>query len=244
MAVVSGQNLSLVVGVIMLSAPLLGRRKALLAAMLFSLFYAFLTGLGIATIRALIMSILSLIGKLFGREGEAVKLLNLTAILMLLFDPNLLLSISFQLSFLATFAAISLSPQVLDRLSFVPMLIKGGLAVSLSAQLLTMPIIALNFGQLSLLGIVTNVLVLWTVLPIMLSATVVLLIGLINVQLASFLSIIPQILVSYFIYIVKFFNYIPGSYLKLPDQSLLVWVGYYFLLAAIYLKFKTNETKG
>src|SRR3990167_5222565 len=86
-AVVSGQNLSLLAGFILNLAGLIGRRKAIILSWLACLFYTFLTGLEIPVLRAFIMVSFTFLAQILGRENESVWILILTALLMLIFQP-------------------------------------------------------------------------------------------------------------------------------------------------------------
>lgn len=241
--VVSGQNLTLVSGFILGFVSIIGRKKAVLLAMVISLFYALLTGFQVPVIRALIMVCLSLSAQLLNREADSPWILLLTASLMLIYNPNWILSISFQLSFLATLGVIAVAPQIDKKLEFMPEVIRQDLGVSLAAQLLTIPVIAANFHQLSLIGIIANSLVLFTIPFIMITGAFALLISLINISLAWVFGLIPGVFLTYFVYIIEFFNQKWGS-LYIPNVSPVVWVGYYLLLFGLFLTMqKSNQFK-
>ena len=96
--VVSGQNLSMLIGFVMSLASIFGRRKTIVLSFFLTIFYCLLTGLQIPAIRAAIMVSFSGLAQLIGREKESFWILLITVSLMLIYDPNWLLSISFQLS--------------------------------------------------------------------------------------------------------------------------------------------------
>jgi competence protein ComEC len=235
MVVVSGQNLTLLSGFILTLASIFGRRKTILLNLGVIVFYAFLTGFQIPVIRAAIMVILASTAQLFDREADSWWILGITGALMLIYNPNWLLSISFQLSFLATIGVVIVAPEVINRLNFLPNLIKQDLGVSFAAQALTWPIIAINFNQASLVGLFANALVLWTVPAVMISGAVALLVSLISLPLGALLALIPGILLTYFSYVVTFFNRFFTSSIYIDDVSVFGWFGYYVLLLGLYL---------
>ena len=152
---------------------------------------------------------------------------------MLLYNPAWLVSISFQLSFLATVGVVIVSPVLVNYLQFLPDLIKQDLAVSLSAQLLTTPIIAINFHQLSLIGILVNSLILWIVPPVMILGIAALALSFIWLPLAIVVGFSTTVLLTYFIYVVGFFNSLPFSVSYIGKVNPLIWLGYYVLLGGI-----------
>lgn len=231
--VVSGQNLSMIAGFCLLLAPIIGRRRTVLLTLFVIVLYSLLTGLQIPVLRAALMSTMALIGVLLGRDRQNWWILLLTASVMLIFEPNWLFSISFQLSFLATFAVVVFAPVLIKSVSFIPIFLREDLAVSLSAQLLTLPIIASNFGEISIVGVLVNVLVLWTIPPLMIAGFILLVNQLFLPQISQFWAVFPYILLTYFLYIIQFFTLIPFATVKTSDFHILFWIGYYILLFGV-----------
>lgn len=238
LVVVSGQNLSLVAGFIMAFSKFFGRRKTILLATLTILFYALVTGLQIPVIRASIMVLLTFIAQLFGRERDGLWILLITAFIMLIYQPNWLLSISFQLSFLATIGVVVVAPELLKRLNFLPEIIKEDFAISLSAQALTWPIIAANFHQASLIGLLVNTLILFVVPIIMVTGAIALTLSLLSLTLGSISLIIPAVFLTYFVYIVHFFGSLSWADIYIRQMPAIIWVGYYILILGIFLLLK------
>lgn len=228
--VVSGQNLTLVAGFVMSLTFLLGRKKTVVSALLVIILYALLTGLQLPVLRAALMVGLGFLAQLLGKERTAWWTLLLTAAVMLIYNPNWLLSISFQLFFLATVGVIVVAPILMGYFKFLPEVFKQDLVVSLSAQLLTWPIIAANFHQLSVFGVLVNSLILWIVSPVMISGIIVLVVSLVFLPLETIIGLFPTALLTYFIYIVSFFNNLPANVLYVSKVNPVVWVGYYVMV--------------
>lgn len=242
--VVSGENLSLVAGFIMFLVPFLGRKKTIGLALLVIILYSAMTGFQVPVIRAALMVGLSFLAQLLGRDRDGPWVLSLTGALMLLFNPNWLFSISFQLSFLATFGVIVVAPELVKRLRALPGVIRQDLGVSLSAQILTMPIIAFNFHQISLVGILANMLVLWTVSLIMIFGALALVGALVSLTLGSLLAFVPGVFLNYFVYIIYFFNNLPFASLSIGDTSVIFWAGYYIFLSGVFLQLRKGRSSG
>ncbi|MCL4367546.1 ComEC/Rec2 family competence protein [Patescibacteria group bacterium] len=239
--VVSGQNLSILAGFLVNLSYLFGRKKTLVLTMTVLIFYTFLTGFQPPIVRAAIMAGFTYLGQLLGKTVLGWWGLLLSAGLMLVYNPNYLFSISFQLSFAATIGVVLVSPQMIKLLHRVPKVIKEDLGVSLSAQLLTLPIIAFYFGRVSLIGIVVNVLVLWTITPIMILGFISLLGSLISPVLGLILGLAPAVLLTYFVDVVSLFAQIPGGSVEVGQTTVLVWVGYYLVLLAWLLGIKQKS---
>lgn len=238
--VVSGQNLTILAGFIISMVSLFGRKKTLILTLFVIVFYSLITGFGVPIVRAAIMAGFAYTGKLLGREGTGWWILFITAGIMLLYQPNWLLNISFQLSFLATFGVIVVAPIFSKAINKAPLILREDLAVTLAAQLMVVPVLAYNFNQISLAGLFANIFVLWTVPVVMISGFASLVIGLINTFLGQIVGLVPGILLTYFIYIVELFSKMPGAIVSISQTGLVMWIGYYLILGAIVWKLKMD----
>src|SRR3989344_2324279 len=70
--VASGQNLTILSGLVIGLAPVFGRRRTVAASIGTNLFYAVLTGFQIPIIRAAIMNIFASVGTLSGRDAPVI----------------------------------------------------------------------------------------------------------------------------------------------------------------------------
>lgn len=232
--VASGQNLTILSGLIVGFASIIGRKKAVLASIFVNLFYSVLTGFQIPIIRAAFMNVFAASGQLIGREISAFYTLLLSAVIMLIYEPLWLFSVSFQLSFLATFAVMEYSPVIERRFKWLPDIMRQDLVVSSSAFLFTLPIIFESFGRVSVTGIIVNGLVLWTTAIIMASGGVVAVVSLFSLEIAAALALFPGIFLTYLIYIVEFFNSMTPV-VEVESLGWVFWLGYYLLLMAFYI---------
>lgn len=233
--VVSGQNLTLLAAFVMNLAGILNRRIAIGLTFILITFYTVLTGADIPVIRAALMAFLSYMAQLLGRRYEGIWVLIVVALFLLLINPLWILDISFQLSFLATFGVVVVSPLLLSIMKRVPEVIKEDLAITFGAQIMVTPIIVSNFHQLSLVGIFTNLLVLWTVPIVMIAGIILVILSLTWQFLAAIFAYILGTLLTYFIYIVTFFSSLPFAWQYIGDVVWLVWVGYYLILIGILI---------
>lgn len=227
MVVVSGQNLSLVAGFFLTLSGLLKRKTAIILSFIAIIFYTLLTGAQIPVLRAAVMVALAGVAQLMGRQKDTIWVLIVAAGLMLLINPGWINDLSFQLSFLATVGVVVVAPILLTYLKNLP-LIGQDLAVTLSAQVLVLPIIAQNFHQISFTGILANLLVLWTIPFIMILGVLTLLFGFLT-------SWAVNILLTYFVYIVEFFASVPFAWGYVGEKLWIIWVGYYLILTGILL---------
>lgn len=132
--------------------------------------YAWLTGMTPSVVRAVTMVTIFEVGRMVYRQAFSINTIAAAAVLILLVHPSDLWSVSFQLSFAATFAIVIVNPS-LSRLLHAGKLQNGVLErvldytlgviiISLAAQLGTMPLTMYYFGQISTYFLLTNLLVL------------------------------------------------------------------------------------
>lgn len=159
--VVSGLKVVLVVSMVALLARGLGwsPRRTLLVAAPVIVVYVVLSGAGPAAIRSALMAGAAHVARYGGRRTDPLPLLALVAALMLGIDPPLVLDPGFQLSFLGT-AGIVVMAEPLGRRLPGPRVLAEPFAVTVAAQVATVPVMANTFGVIALLGPVANALVL------------------------------------------------------------------------------------
>ncbi len=240
--VASGQNLSMVAGFFLSFAGLIKRKTAIAMSLGAVIFYTLLTGLQVPILRAGIMFGFASLAQLSGRERSGTWVLIVTAALMLLINPSWITNISFQLSTLATFGVIVVAPILLKYFRNIP-IISQDLAVSLAAQSMVMPVIAQNFHQFSITGLIANVAILWTIPFIMILGTLMLILGIVFNLAGFFIGIFVNVFLTYFIYVVQFFGSLPFSWEYVGEKIWIVWLGYYLILAGVMLSLSSGQTK-
>ncbi|MGZ3617777.1 MAG: ComEC/Rec2 family competence protein, partial [Ktedonobacteraceae bacterium] len=125
--------------------------------------YSILSGAGPAAQRACIMGIILVLAPRFGRVYNIYTAMALAALIMCIFDPFVLWNTGFQLSILGTLGIVVFTPlfqrlfRPIDRIPFA-YLITEVVAVTLAAQIATLPIFAATFNQVSIIAAPTNLL--------------------------------------------------------------------------------------
>lgn len=164
--VLSGQNITLLVGFLQIFGKNFGPKFSLFITVLVALFYLYVFGSEPPIVRASIMAIFASLAMLDRATTPPLYLLFLTALLMVIYKPEWLSSLSFQLSIASTAGILAFYPYFQARWHFRPGL-KSIFFVSLSAQLLTTPLLLINFRQVPLISLPLNTLVGFLVEPIM-----------------------------------------------------------------------------
>jgi len=205
-------------------------------------FYSILSGGAIATIRSLIMALVFLIALLFEREGDTLNTLIVAALLILLWDPQALFDISFQLSFMAVLSMIlvierfhrggeedlsNLRRRFFERFRMLFLL-------TLSASLSTAPIVAHYFNQITWTGLISNLPVVpyvgFAVLPLgLLSGLLSLIFDTGVIPLAWLNGLLLDLLYR----MVDFFSRFPLSVIYIPSPGILPISAFYLFLSSL-----------
>lgn len=136
--------------------------------------YAAVGGGGPAAVRAAIMGALLALSGAFARGYNVYTGLALAVLVMSALDPLVVYDAGFQLTTLATFGLPLLVPGIQRRLArALGRLPASGavaelLAVTLAAQIATLPVLALTFHQLSLIAPIANLLTVPLLAPVLL----------------------------------------------------------------------------
>jgi competence protein ComEC len=247
--VISGSNISLLAGVMaFLIARPFGRRRAALPVIAVVLLYVLLAGAQPPAVRAGLMAVLFLIATALGRQNTAWVSLVAVALFMTALNPLTWWDASFQLSFMATLGLILFTPPMtaaLERwveghslqartrkLLRVP---AGLLIATLAAQILVTPLMLYYFGQLSLVSIPANLLVLPAQPPVMAGGMATLAGGLIWEPIGRVLAAIPWLFLTYTNAIVKAAAAIPMASVQTGAPSVLLILLFYAVLFGILL---------
>lgn len=149
--VVSGTNLMIIVkGLVEFFAQWVGRKRAVIFAIMVGWFYVNVVGWQIPAVRAVVMVTIMYFSQLLGRQINLFRLLVLSILIMVVADCRVLVSVSFWMSFLA-FVAVSQYPD------------EGILKTTIRVNLYLLPILAWKFGSISLIAPISNLLTLFLV---------------------------------------------------------------------------------
>ena len=191
------------------------------------------------------MITLWLVAYYIGRPRSALHWLLLAAAVMIGIQPSIVGDVSFQLSFGAMAGILLLSPQFQSWSRRVLGIKEGhrrylgfvtdSLSFTLGAVIMTLPIIAYYFHQISLVALPANFFAL-PALPFAIgTAALVAVIGLFAAPLAQILGWVAWLFLGYVIEVSKFFANLPFASVELREvDASFVW-GYYAVLGAALL---------
>nr|MBU1327559.1 ComEC family competence protein [Candidatus Omnitrophota bacterium] len=161
---ISGLHVALMAAVFLYFFKLLRLKREIyyILTMLSLIFLMILTGSNASVVRAAIMCIIFLTGRLLGRPVDAYNSLGLAAFYILAINPKDVFSVGFQLSFTAVLSIVYFTPKLTSIVKkewnfYVRKYLLEPLAVSISATLGTFPFILYYFRMVTPIAIISNI---------------------------------------------------------------------------------------
>ncbi len=138
---------------------------ALICAWFGLLFYLFMSGINVATVRAFLMATLIGIATLFGRGVLSLRNAALAFLVIFLINPFSIMNAGFQLSFSAIFGLLWFFDNKEDYIkrTFIQRQIHFlylSLMTAIIATIFTLPFIVAHFGYIPLYGLIGNIILL------------------------------------------------------------------------------------
>lgn len=204
---VSGLHVGIIyIFLLMLSKPLYHSRWSKILSLGIKIavliFFAFLTGLSPSVLRATLMFISLLTGKIFDRNANALNSISLSAIMILCIDPFTLFEAGFQLSYGAVTGILLFQPhlsrilssrfQVVDRILQL-------VSVSIAAQTGTLPFSLYLFHRFPVYFLIGNIFAIPYVTVALVSGGVMLLVSpfaFLSIWIARWLELLTSIFLS------------------------------------------------
>lgn len=237
----SGYNISIIT---LLTASIFSfyfsRAISFYLSVLIIILFVLMTGAEASVVRAAIMGIIAILSKKTERLFSMRNAIIIAAFLMVLYNPKILaFDLGFQLSFAALLGIVYLLPPLKKFFKWENpgfLFWKENTLVTLSAQLAVIPLLLAAFGKFSLLSLVSNVLIGWTVPLTMGLGFIMAGLGFLSEFLAGVVGLAVNLLLAYEFLIIDLF-----SRISLPivaeSFSFLATAAYYALLIGFIYKF-------
>lgn len=234
---VSGSHVALLLGLLTGTASFLRipRKAALPFLGLILAGYGVLCGLRASVCRAVILGLGTLWGKAGRRRAESTAFLGLAGILLLSWHPWWILDPGFQLSFSAALGLMTLRQPAAEGLEhFLPGLLARGLAVPISAQLLSLPFLVHHFHMLSLVSLLANLLLVPLLSFCLTGSTVGALLGMAGLDFLSRPMLAGvSCLLRFALWAGKWIAQLPGTQLVTGSPSPWLWPLYLLLVLGL-----------
>ena len=208
----SGYNISIIGWTLTGILGLFLRRRWAFYLSLFAIpLFVIMTGAEASVVRAGIMGMIVLLAQKQSRLYSVRNAVTITALLMLVHNPKLLVfDLGFELSFAALLGIVYLFPYLERRLKWqdkegsVFELKKTGLQ-TFSAQLAVAPILLIKVGYLSATALMANILILTFIPLTMFFGFLTAILGFVSYELSLVMGLFANFILNYEILVIKFF---------------------------------------
>lgn len=208
--------------------------------------FTILTGASASVIRSALMGGLVLLANNSGRLYDSKNSLALVAFLMVLANPMILrYDVGFQLSFMATLGILYLAPLLKNYFKKLPSVLNFGetFLMTVSAQIMVLPLILFYFHNLSLVALPANLLILPLVPLGMLAGFVTGIAGIILPVLGLVVGSVAWLVSSLVIFLARFFSGLPFTTLNIFVSWYAVALIYVLIFWFLYYLFRKQKIR-
>ena len=198
--------------------------------------------------RACIMVGLMILAQLMDKEYDPPTALSFAVLVMLVVNPLVITSISFQMSVACVTGILLFQMPVRNWMQEKWGIPRGrslkarlkrwlisSVSVSLSATVLTIPMSAYYFGAVSLIGVLTNLLSLWAVSLAFYGIVAVCLVSLFWMEGAALLAQLVSLPMAYVLWMAKLLASFPLAAVYTQSVFIILWLVFVYVLLAVFL---------
>jgi len=245
---ISGYNISIIATILIVSFTFLyvPRKKAFWLVCGGILLFVIFAGASASVVRAGIMGVLVLLAKQLGRLSRVGNVLALSAVLMLLQNPLVLRwDAGFQLSFAATLGLVYLSPKIQRWFVRLPEFygLREVFVSTMAAIIATLPLILFNFGRLSIVAPIVNVLVLWLIPFLMLFGFLAVILSFIFFPAGQVVAWIAWVGLKYIVLVVTWFSGLKWAAIDFSINWIIMVLLYLLIISIFYAKSESRKLK-
>lgn len=207
-------------------------------------FYTLMTGANPPAVRATIMASCVLISFMLDREPLIYNALSLSALIILIINPQSLFTASFQLSFLATFGIVYLYPKFRFAFGFIRNKFLAAVwdvaCVTLSAQFALIPILIYYFGKISVVSFILNLIIVPLVPVIIVLSLIFYSVSFLSSYAAFGTAFVLTYVLKFILYLISFSSKLSIAVVYTAVPSIAAILFYYF---AFYVMIEYRKNK-
>lgn len=256
---VSGMHITFIlIGITKVFNKILGKRNTNILCILVLVFYMFVTGLTPSIVRATFMSILILISKLTYNRNDTWNTLSICLFITLLINPFLILNIGLQFSYLCVIGILLIYKEIkkyinnlkVRKLKYIYYFLKkykldkiiDNFLVTISIQILIMPIEIYYTNLISPYLLITNLLVSIIIEPLIFISIISICVSCIFAKIGKYIFMIVNFFIDMLISISNI-SELPFSKMYIPTPKLIYILFYYFIISSIFILYKIYNSK-
>lgn len=197
--------------------------------------YSIMVGQSPSIVRAIYYSLISYMGIFIFKRPDGISSLSFIGTILLINNPYIIYNMSFQLSFLATLSIIYFYGYINSKVKIKL------IALTISANILTLPMIYLYFKNISLISIISNIVVVPFLSIIIYISILSAIILPISLTLSKIMVIINSLIIDFINQTLEMLYNLKFSYIEFDEVNKLFVITYY-ILVGIYMIYKEIKT--
>ncbi|MGN1301079.1 MAG: ComEC/Rec2 family competence protein [Clostridia bacterium] len=196
--------------------------------------FIFITNFSVSVVRACTMSIIFILSKLFYRKADIINTIAISALIILIFNPYSINSVSMQLSYLGTIGVIFIAPMINNKISKI-------ICAPIAAQIAILPIMIKNFNTISFTFLISNLIAMPLLGICIIGGYLLTLLSFIWLGLAKKIGIIFNLILKGLILIAKFCGGLKLSNIYVITPNTITIVIYYIVFFLVIYYFQYSE---
>ncbi len=261
---ISGMHIGYIIaGVQVVLKRIMGKRKTNVITIIILILYMFITNFSPSIVRATVMGILIIIAELLHRKNDTLNSMAISLFLTLIYNPFLIVNVGLQLSYLGVLGIILFNSTVLKILKSIKLkktkslsencygnneikilnVIKEILSVTISAQIMIMPIMLINFHILGTYSLMSNLLVSIIIGPIIIFSFISIILSFMSNSIFKLFSIPIKISLE-ILNLISELSQLPFAkiYIARPnDISIILYFAFILIFVFIYKVYNSSK---
>ena len=232
---ISGLHTGILSGLIIFMMGKINKIYKLIVLSTIMFIYSAMVGNSPSIIRAIMFMISLYLSFFLDRKMDKISTLSFIGILFVINNPYIIYNISFQLSFLATLSIIYFYGYINNKLNIKI------ISLTLSANILTIPIIYYNFEGIPLVSILGNIIIVPFVGIIIYLAMLSLILFNINIYISSIVVYINRFILETIYVLLERISNLDFAYIVIEEPKL-YYVIIYYIVVFLYMIYKEAKT--
>nr|WP_243238723.1 ComEC/Rec2 family competence protein [Romboutsia sp. 1001713B170207_170306_H8] len=182
-------------------------------------------------IRSVLSMIILYLLVFLNKKRDGISTLSLIGVFLIVNNPFIIYNISFQLSFLATLSIIYFYGYIKDIFK------SSILSITISANILTLPIIYYNFRGIPVFSLVSNIIIMPFIGVIMYLSIISIIIFKINLWASKFVAYFNRIIIECIYYLLYKISNVNFAYIEINNPKI-QYVIIYYIMITLYMTYK------
>ena len=232
---ISGLHTGILSGLIIFMMGKINKIYKLIVLSTMMFIYSAMVGNSPSIIRAIMFMISLYLSFFLDRKMDKISTLSFIGILFVINNPYIIYNISFQLSFLATLSIIYFYGYINNKLNIKI------ISLTLSANILTIPIIYYNFEGIPLVSILGNIIIVPFIGIIIYLAILSLILFNINIYISGIVVYINRFILETIYVLLEKISNLDFAYIAIEEPKL-YYVIIYYIVVFLYMIYKEAKT--